>query len=159
MFLRGLFSSRKRCLLFVICQLLVPEIRERHATRSIALGVAGLCRGIVVLVHLVKEGVLVVKPAHVPLLLDVIDVHLHVQTLVQLLSRDVICSPCQFSVTSLCIHQAESLCGPCLLLRLVESSVGLFECLHLVLVFHLHLLKCRVDQVLQVRVLIAAWQV
>jgi hypothetical protein len=80
----------------------------------------------------------------------VIDVHLHIETLVELLSRNVVGSPSQFGVVPLAVDQAEALRRPRFLLRLVETPVGLLEGLDFVLVFHLHLLECCVYQVVGV---------
>ena len=57
------------------------------------------------LVHFVEERVFVVKTAHIPLLLNMIDVHLHVQTLIQLLPRYVIRRPRQLGVPVVALEQ------------------------------------------------------
>ena len=136
----------------------MSEVREWHPTGSIPFGIPSLCSRVIILVHLVKERVLIIESAHVPLLLDVIDVHLDVETLVELLSRDVIRCPGQFSVGALSIYESQSLRGTRLLLRLVETPVGLLEGLKLGLVLHLHLLESRVDQV-GVWVVVTRWEV
>jgi hypothetical protein len=135
----------------------VSKVGEWHATGSIPFRIPCLRGGVIILIHLVKEGVLIVEPTHIPLFLDVIDVHLHIETLVELLSRNVVGRPSQFGVVPLAVNQAESLRRPRFLLGLVKTPVGLLEGLDFVLIFHFHLLKCRVYQV--VWVVIAAGQV
>ena len=135
----------------------MSKVGEWHATGSIPFRIPRLCGGVIILIHLVKERVLIVEPTHIPLFFDVIDVHLHIETLVELLSRNVVGSPGQFGVIPLAVDQAEALRRPRFLLGLVETPVGFLEGLDFVLIFHLHLLKCSVYQV--VGVIITAGQV
>ena len=136
----------------------MSEVREWHPTGGIPFGIPSLSGGVIILVHLVKERVLVIESAHVPLLLDMVDVHLDVQTLVELLSRDVIRCAGQLGVGTLTIYETQSLGRPRLLLGLVETPVGLLEGLVLGLILHLYLLESRVYQVV-VRVIVTRWQV
>ena len=87
----------------------MSKVREWHATRSISLCVTGLGGRVIVLIHLVKERIFIFKPAHIPLFLYVVDVHLNIETLVQLLSCNVISSSGQLGVCPLGIYKAESL--------------------------------------------------
>jgi hypothetical protein len=101
----------------------VSEVREGHPTGCVPLSIPCLGRCIIILIHLIKERVLIIEPAHIPLFLDVIDVHLDVETLVELLPRDVVGCPGELGVGPLPVHQAQSLRRPRLLLRLVEAPV------------------------------------
>ena len=87
----------------------MSKVGEWHTTGSIPFGIPRLRGGVIILIHLVKEGVLIVEPTHIPLFFDVIDVHLHIETLVQLLSCNVISSSGQLGVCPLGIYKAESL--------------------------------------------------
>ena len=86
--------SRKELL---ISHLLLSVLRERHPAGGISLCISCLSGGLIV----VEIGLIVIEFAQVPRLLQVIQVHVHVQTLLQLLPRNRVHCPIRRFLESL----------------------------------------------------------